>query len=855
MFVAGLVLLSLVAACTSSSSEDDAQPSTSTTETTVEETVDGDGDAAELVAAALGDVIPTQDFHLVSDIERVDDAGDELSIHDQVVGALTPTAEPTPIGDTGMTYAPAEGLTGRVVDEDGEPVPGAEVGFGLIDLDDDISDEDALALLDPDGELGLTAEELRDDPTLVVFSTTGTEDGPATLIAPGDQFELDLTFVEDLAPGDLVRETLISGQAFPSGDDVERGMGAGETFAHRLTSGSVAVLAGEDGQPAIAVSEREAVEGSTLSRKHIKVLKYAPKALLGAGLVVGVCYAAVRPGPKPPGGAKTCAKGAKSMADAAKEDGKRDNARNRREPPCTKGCGAAGGEVHFRTLDGEYYDLQSAGEFVAARSDAGHEIQLRMAPLYDLDDISVNTAVAASVDGQTVAIHLVDGSIELFVDDEEATLPRGSFLPLGDGGAIVDAGDTFMLLWSDGTRADVTHRKTHMDLTLDPASTDVTWEGLLGDGDGDRENDLVLADGTVVVDRSAESLHGDYADAWRVTDETSLLHYEDGESTETHTDRDFPRDHASLDTLDPEARAEAEAICTDYGISEPAAFDACVFDLALTGDPGFLFSAAAFEHAAVGSAGVTGDGDERSVGAAIEIPAVEGSATEDDVPVDGLLAWLRADDAGDGDVERWVGRGPNAVEAEREEGGVAPRAVTIAGDRFVRFVEQASMDLPFSIQPATVPELTIAIVLVDEATESSMRKAYGHDDGGFDRTVGYDDRLPDGCYGVFTGSTVEPYAALARDEVYVLTDVWTADTFTGHVDGTEVVSHPVQNGVGSNKFFLGASGTRYSEHWEGAIAEVLVWDRALDDAERATVNAYLVDRYGPSGPVFECPEG
>ena len=82
---------------------------------------------------------------------------------------------------------------------------------------------------------------------------------------------------------------------------------------------------------------------------------------------------------------------------------------------------------------------------------------------------------------------------------------------------------------------------------------------------------------------------------------------------------------------------------------------------------------------------------------------------------------LRGDGAGDGDVERWVGRGPNAVEAEREEGGVAPRAVTIAGNRFVRFVEQASMALPFSIQPAAVPELTVAIVLVDEATESSMR--------------------------------------------------------------------------------------------------------------------------------------
>lgn len=847
MFVAGLVLLSLVAACTSSSSDDDAPPSTSTTETTIEETADGDGGAAELVAAALGDATPTQDFHLVSDIERVDDAGDELSIHEQVVGALTPTADPTPIGDTGMTYVPAEGLTGRVVDEDGEPVPGAEIGFGLIDVDDDISDEDALALLDPDGALGLAADELRDDPTLVVFSTTGNEDGPATLIAPGDQFELDLTFIDDLAPGDLVRETLVFGQAFASGADAEGGLDADETFAHRLTTESIAVLAGPDGEAAIAVSEREAIEGSTLTRKQIKVLKFAPKALGLAALVGAVCAATKKP--------LRCGKAAKSAADAVKDQGKRDNARNRRQPPCTNGCGGAAGDVHFRTFDGTAYDLQAVGEFVAARSDAGHEVQLRTAPWGDRDDVSVNSAIAASVDGATVAIHHGDDGVTLFVDGDEATLARGSYLPVGDGGAVVSAGDTFMVLWSDGARADVVRTSGHLDLTLDPSTTGVEWDGLFGDGDGDPANDLVLADGSVLDAPDVEDLHGDFADAWRVTDETSLLHYEDGESTETHTDRDFPRVHASLDTLDPEARAEAEAVCTDYGISESAAYDACVLDLALTDDPAFLFSAAALEHAALGSAGEAGDGDGRSVGAAIEIPSVEGTATEDDVPLDGLLAWLRGDGAGDGDVERWVGRGPNAVEAEREEGGVAPRAVTIAGNRFVRFVEQASMALPFSIQPAAVPELTVAIVLVDEATESSMRKAYGHDDGGFDRTVGYDDRLPHGCYGVFTGSSVEPYAALARDEVYVLTDVWTADTFTGHVDGTEVVSHPVQNGVGSNKFFLGASGTRYSEHWEGAIAEVLVWDRALDEAERATVNAYLVGRYGPSGPVSECPEG
>ena len=69
------------------------------------------------------------------------------------------------------------------------------------------------------------------------------------------------------------------------------------------------------------------------------------------------------------------------------------------------GPGTVWGDVHIQTLDGEAYDLQAAGEFVAARSlDGSFEVQIRTAPWQGSDRVSVATAAGARVNGTRVTL-------------------------------------------------------------------------------------------------------------------------------------------------------------------------------------------------------------------------------------------------------------------------------------------------------------------------------------------------------------------------------------------------------------------------------------------------------------------
>ena len=55
---------------------------------------------------------------------------------------------------------------------------------------------------------------------------------------------------------------------------------------------------------------------------------------------------------------------------------------------------------------------------------------------------------------------------------------------------------------------------------------------------------------------------------------------------------------------------------------------------------------------------------------------------------------------------------------------------------------------------------------------------------------------------------------------------------------------PVDNGEGSPTFFIGGSGTRHPEPWQGDVAEVLVFDGALPDPARLALEDFLALKYG-----------
>jgi hypothetical protein len=202
------------------------------------------------------------------------------------------------------------------------------------------------------------------------------------------------------------------------------------------------------------------------------------------------------------------------------------------------------GDPHLVTFDGLAYDLQTAGEHLLVESDDGSVVlQTRHEPWGTSDRVSVVTAVALELTGLAVEID-ADGT--LTVDGQVATLANGDWIPLLDSAAISRDGNTYSIGWPGDSderfRLDVKYGSDHLNLTpYLPPSLMGSVSGLLGDGDGDPSNDLATSDGTVLEQPiSSSTLYGTYADSWRITQQESLFTYEQGESTGTFTDLEFP---------------------------------------------------------------------------------------------------------------------------------------------------------------------------------------------------------------------------------------------------------------------------------------------------------------------------
>lgn len=269
------------------------------------------------------------------------------------------------------------------------------------------------------------------------------------------------------------------------------------------------------------------------------------------------------------------------------------------------------GDPHLLTLDGVGYDFHAVGEFVLLRAVPGNgfdwfEIQARTAPVADVENVSVNVAVAARLsDGSSVMFDATDAN-PLSIDGAARLLGDGSVLTLETGDQIIRDGDIYTLVFADtdgdpdvtagDARLSVALQEGRLDLGVQIAANMAGGvEGLLGDGDGNAANDVALADGTVLERPLAfEDLYGQYRDDWRVTtEEQSLFTYDEGESLEGFYDPDMPGAIVSADNFDPAdvdaARAAVEAAGLTPGTVN---FDNAVLDFLLTDDPTFIESSA-----------------------------------------------------------------------------------------------------------------------------------------------------------------------------------------------------------------------------------------------------------------------
>lgn len=292
------------------------------------------------------------------------------------------------------------------------------------------------------------------------------------------------------------------------------------------------------------------------------------------------------------------------------------------------------GDTHITTVDGVKYDFQAVGEFVVLLGD-NLEIQARQTavatngrgtdPYSGLSTcVSVNTAVAARVGKHRVTYQPnINGKpdpsgMQLRVDGQLTELGDNG-LDLGSGGRVMKSpagGGAIEIDFPDGTSLIVTpgwwspYNQWYLNVSVNNTTARKGISGVIATNN-DTSGLVVshippktkswlpaLPDG-LSLGPMPQSLHDrfvtlyqKFADAWRVTDQTSLFDYAPGTSTATFTNKNWPSENAqscSVAGQSPKApidRATAEKFAID--IVDPILKANAIYDVMFTGEPTFV---------------------------------------------------------------------------------------------------------------------------------------------------------------------------------------------------------------------------------------------------------------------------
>ena len=275
-------------------------------------------------------------------------------------------------------------------------------------------------------------------------------------------------------------------------------------------------------------------------------------------------------------------------------------------PPCV-GCRGAGswGDPHLKTFDGLGYSFQAVGEFTLAESlDGSLVVQTRQLPAGSR--VSLNYAVAAQVGDDRIAVYhgepvplWINGKPANLSDKRYYGLPAGGRIYLNESDGVHDS-NVYNIYWppnaaGQSARLEISVLSGHINIYNFelPSQYRGKIRGLLGNFNDDLNDEISTREGRAFAQPvEFDALYGEYAESWRVTDETSLFSYVDGESTLTFTDRSFPDRPISVADLSPVVRREAEATCRAAGVTDESVLEGCTLDVAITADETFAVSAA-----------------------------------------------------------------------------------------------------------------------------------------------------------------------------------------------------------------------------------------------------------------------
>ena len=212
------------------------------------------------------------------------------------------------------------------------------------------------------------------------------------------------------------------------------------------------------------------------------------------------------------------------------------------------------------------------------------------------------------------------------------------------------------------------------------------------------------------------------------------------------------------------------------------------------------------------------------------------------LPVQQASAELIAHYEFNGDTDDSSGNGNDGFEA----GDATPVDDGLFGGAYEFGTESAgAVIVPLDVGPSDYPDLTVSMwVKVDPSVVDSpgLFKAFGHDDGGWDRGFGLDNRQGPYRFAAFNGNGITPETATPITEEWTfLAAVWDTEdevdplaspaTVTFYVGGNSV-SQPLVNGLGQVDASIGAvRPDNFAETWRGLIDEVRIFDEALSEEE------------------------
>ncbi len=263
--------------------------------------------------------------------------------------------------------------------------------------------------------------------------------------------------------------------------------------------------------------------------------------------------------------------------------------------PCKTNCGNSNGDPHMRTVNSFKYDFQGAGEFTLLESlDGSVEIQARQVAVSDtfMGGVAINTAVGAMDNGHRVGVYMQPSGLEVHVDGAvvDATTP----IDLGAGAAVHTVTNGVELDFPDGTILwTLSVAPWGINAIVQPSDDlRANGRGLLGSIVRGGLGVPALPDGTRLpaatdAHQRFTEVYGPFADAWRVTDGTSLFDYDPGQSTATFTDRSFPTEQQfqAYSSFSPDTQAAAASACASIGDAD--LLSDCEFDVAATGNAGY----------------------------------------------------------------------------------------------------------------------------------------------------------------------------------------------------------------------------------------------------------------------------